>query len=92
MHIRAGSAEPIGGISRFQTVSNHYRYDSQFAGQSELITLFSGDAFNPSLESSVTKGQHMVPVLNNLGTDAACMGVSMEPIFFMWRILYWSRA
>ena len=27
------------------------------------ITVFSGDAFSPSLESAVTKGEHMVPVL-----------------------------
>lgn len=76
---RAGSAEPVGGISRFQTVAKHYRSDPQYAEQPTLITLFSGDAFNPSLESSVTKGRHMVPVLNNLGTDAACVGVSMGP-------------
>lgn len=74
---RAGSAEPIGGIARFQSVSNFYRKSPHFANQSKLITLFSGDAFNPSLESSVTKGRHMVPFLNNLGTEAACVGVSM---------------
>lgn len=46
--------------------------------------LFSGDAFNPSLESSVTKGGHMVPVLNNLiagedgrGRGCAVVGVSL---------------
>ena len=47
------------------------------------MTLFSGDAFNPSLESSVTKGRHMVPILNNLGTTVACVGVSMEPFSFV---------
>lgn len=77
-HVEAGSAEPVGGIARFQTVVNHYRSDPQYADQSKLITLFSGDAFNPSLESSVTKGRHMVPILNNIGTDVACVGVSME--------------
>ena len=80
-HIEAGSAEPVGGVARFQTVVNHYRSDPQYADQSKLITLFSGDAFNPSLESSVTKGRHMVPILNNIGTDAACVGVSMETPF-----------
>ena len=79
---RAGSAEPVGGISRFQTVVNHYRSDPQYKDQVGLLTLFSGDAFNPSLESSVTKGRHMVPVLNNLGTAMACVGVSMEPFSF----------
>lgn len=75
-HIEAGSAEPVGGIARFTSAVNSYRLESQYEGQSKLITLFSGDAFNPSLESSVTKGRHMVPFLNNLGTDIACVGVS----------------
>lgn len=81
-HIEAGSAEPVGGITRFQTVVNHYRSASQYKDQPQLITLFSGDAYNPSLESSVTKGRHMVPILNNIGTDVACVGVSMDVISF----------
>ena len=72
----------MGGIARFQTVANHYRTDLKYADQPKLITLFSGDAYNPSLESSVTKGRHMVPVLNNLETTAACVGVSMRPFSF----------
>ena len=74
---RAGSAEPVGGVARFQTLVNHYRSAPKYAAQSELLTLFSGDAFNPSLESSVTKGSHMVPILNRVGTAAACVGVSV---------------
>jgi 5'-nucleotidase len=50
-HVEAGSREPVGGISRFQTLCNQYK-----EGSPTLLTLFSGDAFNPSLESSVTKG------------------------------------
>ncbi len=76
-HLRSGSAEPAGGISRFQTVVSEYRSHPRFQGQASLITFFSGDAFNPSLESSVTKGRHMVPFLNAIGTDVACVGVSM---------------
>ena len=68
------SAEPVGGIARFQTVCNYYKHDEKFSGQPTICTLFSGDVFNPSLESSVTKGSHMVPVLNDLGTDVACVG------------------
>jgi len=56
-HIDASSAEPVGGIARFKTVVNEYRDDARFAKQPELLTFFSGDAFNPSLESSVTKGK-----------------------------------
>ncbi|KAK5052156.1 hypothetical protein LTR84_002960 [Exophiala bonariae] len=73
-HLDSSSAEPVGGIARFQTVINHYRSGEKFKEQPELVTLFSGDAFNPSLESSVTKGSHMVPILNNIGTDVACVG------------------
>jgi 5'-nucleotidase len=56
-HIDAGTAEPVGGIARFQTLVNHYRDDQRFKDQPKLLTFFSGDAFNPSLESSVTKGE-----------------------------------
>ncbi|ETN41467.1 uncharacterized protein HMPREF1541_03403 [Cyphellophora europaea CBS 101466] len=73
-HVESGSAEPVGGIPRFQTLCKHYRNDERYKGQPELLTMFSGDAFNPSLESSVTKGSHMVPVLNKLKTDVACVG------------------
>ncbi|OTB00986.1 hypothetical protein M426DRAFT_323880 [Hypoxylon sp. CI-4A] len=73
-HVDPSSSEPVGGASRFMTLIKHYEDDEKFQGQSELVTLFSGDAFNPSLESSVTKGDHMVPLLNNIGTDAAAIG------------------
>lgn len=59
-HVDPSSAEPVGGFPRFMTMCKEYRNGSQFAGQPELITLFSGDAFNPSLESSVTKGASIV--------------------------------
>jgi 5'-nucleotidase len=35
---------------------------------------FSGDVLGPSVPSSITKGSHMIPVLNQLGVDAACIG------------------
>ncbi|SLM39240.1 5- [Lasallia pustulata] len=73
-HIEAGSAEPVGGIPRFQTLINHYRAAPQYQPLPNLLTIFSGDAFNPSLESAVTKGSHMIPVLNAAGVDVACVG------------------
>jgi len=76
---RPGSAEPVGGVARFQTIVKEYRVSPCYADQPSLLTLFSGDAFNPSLESSVTKGRHMVPFLNAVGTDLACVGVRMAP-------------
>ena len=55
-HVDPSSAEPVGGVARFMPLMEHYRDREKFKGQPDLITLFSGDAFNPSLESSVTKG------------------------------------
>ncbi|GKT85968.1 5'-nucleotidase [Colletotrichum tofieldiae] len=55
-HLEPSSAEPVGGVARFVTAVNEYRNHERFQGQPELVTLFSGDVFNPSLESSVTKG------------------------------------
>ena len=40
---------------------------------SDSLVLFSGDAFNPSLMSTVTKGRQMVPILNRAKVDVACM-------------------
>ncbi|KAI9833759.1 MAG: hypothetical protein M1819_003492 [Sarea resinae] len=60
-HIDAQSAEPVGGVARFVTLVNHYRHGSSYDGLSELLTFFSGDSFNPSLESAITKGAHMPP-------------------------------
>ncbi|KAL2837767.1 hypothetical protein BJY01DRAFT_237729 [Aspergillus pseudoustus] len=73
-HVESGSAEPVGGAPRFQSLINYYRSHSSFDGQPIPLTFFSGDAFNPSLESTVTKGRHMVPFLNKAGTDVACVG------------------
>ncbi|CAK7236472.1 hypothetical protein SBRCBS47491_009648 [Sporothrix bragantina] len=73
-HLDPSSAEPVGGAARFQTAVDEYRTAKRYNGQPDLITLFSGDAFNPSLESSITKGSHMVPILNRLGTACACVG------------------
>ncbi|KAF8163115.1 Metallo-dependent phosphatase-like protein [Crassisporium funariophilum] len=38
------------------------------------LVLFSGDVFSPSVESSVTRGSHMVPVLNQLKIDVSVTG------------------
>ncbi|KAL1705328.1 Metallo-dependent phosphatase-like protein [Schizophyllum commune] len=52
-------------IARFSTTIRAAKPD---------LTIFSGDAFSPSLESSILKGGHIVPVLNHLGIDVACYG------------------
>ena len=54
----------VGGGARFTHMVNSYRKGGdKFNGRDPLV-LFSGDAFNPSLTSTVYKGKQMVPVLN----------------------------
>jgi hypothetical protein len=60
-HLDPSSAEPQGGVARFVTAYQQYCDESRFSGQPRLVTLFSGDVFNPSLESSVTKGPLLIP-------------------------------
>lgn len=54
-NIQPDTREPAGGIARFQTVMKKYR--AKHEGQPPVLTLFSGDALNPSLESIFTKGE-----------------------------------
>ncbi|KAJ3741932.1 Metallo-dependent phosphatase-like protein [Lentinula detonsa] len=43
-------------------------------GKRDGLILFSGDVFSPSVESSVTRGSHMVPVMNYLAPDVSMTG------------------
>jgi hypothetical protein len=85
-HVEPGSREPVGGVARFQTLCNQYAKDERYAGQPELLTLFSGDAFNPSLESSVTKGK--VFYILHVWSIAAVHGYF---ILALGRLLMWSQ-
>ncbi|KAK6331511.1 hypothetical protein TWF730_004592 [Orbilia blumenaviensis] len=73
-NIGASSREPVGGAARFISLVKHYRDGEEFKDLPGLLVFFSGDAYNPSLESTVTKGKHMPPILNAIGIDAACAG------------------
>ncbi|KJX92054.1 5'-nucleotidase like protein [Zymoseptoria brevis] len=73
-HPYPAEQEPKGGAARSKTLCDHYRDDPQFKDGPTPLTFFSGGAYNPSSESSVTKGGHMIPVLNELNIDAACAG------------------
>lgn len=66
-HLDPSSAEPVGGIARFITTCKEYQQAEKYRGQPELVTLFSGDVFSPSLESSITKGPFSAVVI--LATD-----------------------
>ncbi|KAF7727302.1 hypothetical protein EC973_007818 [Apophysomyces ossiformis] len=69
-HVSPNKDEPIGGASRFETAIKAARQESSVSP----LLLFSGDAFNPSLEGSITRGKHMTEVLNRYEIAAACLG------------------
>ncbi|GMH72035.1 hypothetical protein TrST_g2555 [Triparma strigata] len=72
-NIEGRSQAPQGGAARFVSkVKEIYKEMSESSTQP--LVLFSGDAFNPSLMSTITKGKQMVPVLNASRIDVACMG------------------
>ena len=68
--------DKCGGAARFVRLVKSYqkggeKYDGTIG---EPLVFFSGDAFNPSMMSTITKGAQMVPVLNALNLTAACYG------------------
>jgi len=65
----ARDSEPCGGAARFMAAINKNKED----GGNPLV-VFSGNAFSPSMTSTYTKGEHMVSVLNMLGTQFAIFG------------------
>uniref|UniRef100_A0A7S2S175 5'-nucleotidase n=1 Tax=Mucochytrium quahogii TaxID=96639 RepID=A0A7S2S175_9STRA len=62
------------GAARYVSYVNSFRRGGQRFKGVDPVVMFSGDAFNPSIESVTTKGKHMVPVLNAIGVDVACFG------------------
>eukprot|EP00038_Savillea_parva_P032006 m.92815 g.92815 ORF g.92815 m.92815 type:complete len:978 (+) comp9975_c0_seq2:72-3005(+) len=62
--------EPVGGAARFVTKLRELRAKDP----DKTLCCFSGDAFNPSLISTVSKGAQMVPCLNATGIDVALFG------------------
>lgn len=61
------ASEPKGGAARFCTAIR------SFAHLNPLV-LFSGDAIAPSMLSTFTKGEQMIPVLNECGVHCAVYG------------------
>jgi len=68
-NIEGQKQEPVGGVARFASALDQIRNK----GLNPLV-LFSGDAFNPSIMSTVVKGVQMPPCLNALGIHTACYG------------------
>ncbi|XP_053618466.1 snake venom 5'-nucleotidase isoform X2 [Plodia interpunctella] len=61
------NTEPVGGALRFSTAVKALH-------DLNPLILFSGDVFSPSMLSTFTKGEQMVPVLNEVGTHCAVFG------------------
>ncbi|CAG8448731.1 2166_t:CDS:2 [Diversispora eburnea] len=70
-HLSPQKREPVGGAARFAKAIKDFRQKYDIKTSS---VLFSGDVFNPSVESSISKGAHMIPVMNQFGIDVACFG------------------
>ncbi|KAJ2852379.1 hypothetical protein IWW36_000266 [Coemansia brasiliensis] len=68
-HVAASQAEPVGGAARFGYLIHELQKQ-----KGPVLTLFSGDAYFPSLESTISRGEHMVPILNQLNIDASTLG------------------
>ena len=73
-NIEPSDRDPVGGAARFVSLIKNIKSAAAAAGAAEPVVVFSGDAFNPCLMSTVTKGRHMVPCLNNMAVDVACIG------------------
>ncbi|XP_048576403.1 mannosylglucosyl-3-phosphoglycerate phosphatase [Nematostella vectensis] len=66
-NIEPRNTEPVGGAARFAHKMASYKHLNPFI-------VFSGDVLNPSMISTVTRGKHMIPVLNALGINIAVYG------------------
>ncbi|KAI0317293.1 Metallo-dependent phosphatase-like protein [Amylostereum chailletii] len=69
------SSETID-VTQFAALIDDIRckWPSRQDGKKDGLSLFSGDVFSPSVESSVTRGSHMVPVMNCLSPDVSLLG------------------
>ncbi|XP_078141304.1 mannosylglucosyl-3-phosphoglycerate phosphatase-like [Centroberyx gerrardi] len=65
--IEARTEDPVGGAARFATALKEFQCLNP-------LVAFSGDCLNPSLLSTITKGKHMVDILNKLGVHCAVYG------------------
>ncbi|KDQ14259.1 hypothetical protein BOTBODRAFT_145676 [Botryobasidium botryosum FD-172 SS1] len=71
-NIRSQDASAFDTVSYFASALNQVRSD--WPQDDKGLVLFSGDIFSPSLDSVITWGCHMVPVIYVLGVDAAVPG------------------
>ena len=70
----SSTEEPIGGAARFATLMDYVQRDLLTTYGCHPLILFSGDFVGPSLMSTITKGAHMIEMLNLLGVHCATFG------------------
>ncbi|KAL4962834.1 bifunctional metallophosphatase/5'-nucleotidase [Aspergillus stella-maris] len=58
-------------LTRFLSLQRDFAASNPSA---QTLTIFSGDAFSPSLEASVLKGEQALPLLDLIGIDIGCYG------------------
>mmetsp|Transcript_12246 Transcript_12246/g.22156 ORF Transcript_12246/g.22156 Transcript_12246/m.22156 type:complete len:559 (+) Transcript_12246:50-1726(+) len=73
-NVEEGSREPVGGAARFTAKVREFERMRQREGKSKPLILFSGDAFSPSMMSTVVKGKQMIPIFNALPVHYSCVG------------------
>ncbi|KAG2011617.1 flagellar associated protein [Coprinopsis cinerea AmutBmut pab1-1] len=63
-------------VSKFATLLEGVtsKWSDRGDGRKDGLTVFSGDLFSPSIESSITRGKHMLPIINELNVDIAVAG------------------
>lgn len=66
-NVEPSNQEPVGGAARFVTALRTFRH-------CQPIVLFSGDIIAPSIMSAFTKGEQMLPVMEECGVDCALFG------------------
>ncbi|XP_067120161.1 snake venom 5'-nucleotidase-like isoform X1 [Centruroides vittatus] len=66
-NVETQQQEPVGGAARFCAAIK------SFAHLNPLV-LFSGDIIAPSIMSTFTKGEQMIPVLNSIGVHCSVYG------------------
>ena len=69
-----GAGKKKGGAARFVAAVTRCRAEALDRGEADPLCLFSGDCFNPSIMSTVVRGEQMPLVLNAAGVMAGCLG------------------
>ncbi|CAB3377336.1 Hypothetical predicted protein [Cloeon dipterum] len=66
-NVEPADQEPVGGAARFVSAMQSFEHLNP-------LILFSGDAIAPSMLSTFTKGEQMIPVLNECNVHCAVFG------------------